>query len=79
MSKEEEACLMAVLGEVRKWQAGGRFGYSLPVIRGELLERLEKLSDKVTRDKCTRCSGKGEHENMRCVACEPLHPSNMDY
>lgn len=36
--------LAGVLALVRQWQSEGRNGHSLPVIRGELLEQLERIS-----------------------------------
>ena len=32
-----------VLALVRDWRDNGRCGFSLPVLRGELLDRLEKM------------------------------------
>lgn len=79
---EERCCFGYVMAEVRKWQEAGRSGYNMPVLRGELLERLEKLADNWTREHCTCCDGTGKctdgYDKWDCVACEPKHPSNVD-
>lgn len=38
---------MPVLDLVREWRANGRRGFSLPVIRGELLYRLEAIVEEM--------------------------------
>ena len=79
---EELFCFGYVMAEVRKWQEEGRLGFCLPVLRGELLDRLERLSDEWTREHCTCCDGTGKctdgYDKWDCAACEPLHPSNAD-
>lgn len=49
LNDEEIYCFGCVIAEVRKWQEEGRLGFCLPVLRGELLDRLEKLADNWTR------------------------------
>ena len=81
-SDEERFCFGYVMGVVRKWQEEGRNGFSLPVLQGELLDRLERVSDEWEREHCTCCDGTGKctdgYDKWNCAACEPLHPENID-
>ena len=81
-NEEERACFEYVMATVRKWQEEGRSGFSLPVLRGELLDRLEKVTDEWWREKCACCDGTGRctdgYDKWDCAACEPKHPSNVD-
>ena len=52
MTTSEIDVLNEVLDLVDKWQIDGRTGFCLPVIRGELLEKLEKLSDDRRMNSC---------------------------
>lgn len=44
--KHEQDVFEEVLALVRTWQDRGRSGFSLPVIRGELLDKLEDVIEK---------------------------------
>lgn len=65
-----------VLDIVDQWQRKGRIGYCLPVLRDDLLERLEALADERRRDGCTMCHGTGAisdgYDDWDCKHCEPL-------
>ena len=75
-NKEALDCFEYVLAVVRKWQEEGRSGFSLPVLKGESLNRLEAVSDAWVRDKCSWCHGTGKlgdgYDEWDCAHCEPL-------
>lgn len=60
------AALDAVLELIEQWQRDGRNGHCLPVIRGELLEELERVADK--RRTCAGADRllRGEYICKRC-------------
>lgn len=80
LDDEELSCFEYILVGVRKWQEAGRSGFSLPVIQPPLLNRLEVISDRWTRDRCTCCDGTGRYsdgyETCDCTACSPLSGEN---
>ena len=66
-----------VVALIAEWQEHGRLGFSLPVIRGQLLEDLEEFADIYRRENCEKCHGLGkwfsayESETISCPFCLP--------
>jgi hypothetical protein len=75
MTKEQWDAFNAILDQVEEWQMKGRTGFCLPVIRGDLLTKLEELVDERRRDKCTFCYGTGfiqdYEDKWKCTHCMP--------
>lgn len=74
--QKEVVLFNRVLDLVDQWQKDGRVGFCLPVIRFELLGKLETAVDKRRRANCETCSGIGhidEHEHglsRECPDCQ---------